>query len=219
MISKFKEINLLFEEIDRHLENEAHFFIIGGAMLLYHGIKPSTKDLDIIIETIKEFTAVENALKKINFKVKLPTRDYKNMDLNQIFVREDFRIDLFQRTVCRGFALSKTMKQRAMKIIELKHLQVFLCSYEDVFLFKTLTEREGDLEDCIAIAQRGIDWNAVLEELKTQIDDSKNKVWITLVGERLDLLEEQNLAIPIMKKVNKLRRDYFKEYEKRKSIS
>ena len=51
MISDFKEINRLLEEINESLAQKVHFFIIGGAMLLYHGIKPATKDIDIIVET------------------------------------------------------------------------------------------------------------------------------------------------------------------------
>lgn len=215
MISNFKELDKLFEEIDNALDKTAHFFVIGGAMLLYHELKEATKDIDIIVDAKQEFLDVQSALKKAGFEARIPTFEYKNIDLNQIFMRADFRIDLFQRTVCKGFCLSEAMKKRALKIAELKHLKVFLCSKEDVFLFKTFTEREGDIEDCLAIAQEGIDWGIILEELKNQIKTSGEHVWITLVGERLDILEARGLEIPVAAELNHLRELYFDDFEKR----
>ena len=102
------------------------------------------------------------------------------------------------------------MINRAEEIISLERIRLFVCSNEDVFLFKTMTEREGDLEDCISLAKRGFNWETILKELKSQIKHSRKDVWVTWVGERLDLLEERGLSIPIMKEVNKLREEYFK---------
>ena len=82
----------------------------------------------------------QNTLRKIGFMTKLPTSEYKKMELNQVFIREDFRIDLFKKTVFKGFSLSDAMKKRAQKILELGCLTVSLCSNEDVFLFKTFTK-------------------------------------------------------------------------------
>lgn len=215
MISKFNDLNKLFEEIDKNPSENFNFYIIGGAMLLYHRMKSATKDIDIIVSSEKEFKITELILKKINFTAKsLPFFGYENVDLSNIFIRDDFRIDLFHKIVCKGFQLSEAMIKRANKILSLKHLSVYLCSPEDVFLFKTFTERDGDIEDCISIAQKKkIDWNTILNELKSQIKLSGNPVWITFVGERLDLLEERGLEIPIMKEVNILREDYFDELE------
>ncbi|MBI5389292.1 hypothetical protein HZB01_02840 [Candidatus Woesearchaeota archaeon] len=215
MISKFEDFNELFKEIDKTLAKKAHLYVIGGAMLLYHGIKDATKDIDIIVETPQEFLQLQKSLKDMGFATRMPTLEYKKVDLNQIFVREDFRLDLFQKTVCKGFSLSKAMQKRAQNIIKLQHLMVSLCSGEDVFLFKTFTEREGDISDCLGLAQRGIDWNAILGEVQSQIKTTGNHVWITWVGERLDILEERGLEIPIMGEVNILREAYFEDYEKR----
>ena len=215
MISKFEELHQLFEEINSNMSEKVHFIVIGGAMLLYHGIKPATKDIDVVVDSSQEFRVAENTMKKLKFVSKLPTIEYKRMNISQIFVRDDFRIDLFQKIVCNGFALSKDMQKRAQKIIEMKYLTISLCSHEDVFLFKTFTEREGDLTDCIALAQRGLDWNIILEEIKNQIKISGNKVWITWIGERLDILQERGLEIPIMRQMDILREEYFDDFEKR----
>lgn len=218
MISDFNELTRLFGEIGNGLGKKVQFYVIGGAMLLYHGMKTATKDIDVIVGKESEYHMAKNALRKLNFTAKAPLFGYEKVDLSQIFVREDFRIDLFHRTVCKGFHLSDGMIRRAQKILELKHLSIFLCSPEDVLLFKTFTEREGDLADCLNIArQKKIDWNTILEEVKDQIKTSGNPVWITWIGERLDLLEDKGLNIPIMKEINALREKYYAELEKRQA--
>jgi hypothetical protein len=214
MISKFENLNKLFEEIDGVLEKNVHFFIIGGAMLLYHNLKNVTKDVDIIVDDLTEFKESEKILKKLKFTTKIPTSEYKNIDISQIFIRDDFRIDLFNKTVCKGFSLSEGMKKRSQEILKLKKLTVSLCSKEDVFLFKTFTEREGDINDCIALSQLELKWSEILDEIKHQIKHSKKEIWITYIGERLDILEERGLEIPILKDINPLRDKYYEELDK-----
>ena len=78
-----------------------------------------------------------------------------------------------------------------------------------------MTEREGDLEDCINLAKKGLDWDIILHELKGQVKDSKKDVWITWIGERLDLLEDRGLAISIKKDIDKMTLAYYEALEKR----
>lgn len=215
MISEFSQINGLFNEISLSLQRKVNFYIIGGAMLLYHKLKEATKDIDIIVNSKKEFHDVEKALKNLKFYTKIPTAEYANVDISQIFIREDFRIDLFNKVVCKGFALSDGMIKRSEKVIETENLDVYLCSKEDIFLFKTFTEREGDIQDCIKLAERGLSWDIVIEELKSQIKKSGNNVWITMVCERLQVLEERGLNIPIMPQIMELVEEYFDDFEKR----
>lgn len=215
MISKFNQIEELFKEIDSALKRKIMIFVIGGVVLLQQGLKPATKDIDLIVETKEEFMLLQNTLESIKFILKIPNIEYKNMNLNQIFIRDDFRIDLFQKEVCGRFSISKEMMKRAVTVLDLEKIKLAFCSNEDIFLFKTMTEREGDLEDCIGLAQRGIKWNIILNELKNQIKQSSQDVWITWVGERLDILEDKGLNIPVMKEINQLREKYFEEYEKK----
>lgn len=223
MISTFEQVRRVFEEIDKNLHKKIQVYMIGGAMLLYHKIKPATKDIDIIVANRSEFETLQTVLKKLHFTTKVPTFEYKKVDLSQIFIRDDLRIDVFHKIVCKGFLLSDPVMKRAEKIMELENLSLFLCFPEDVFIFKTFTERDGDIEDCLRITdQKKLDWNAILEEINTQIQTSGNKVWITWIGERLDILEERGLNIPIMKDVDALREKFFADFEKthaKKSIS
>ena len=214
MISKFEQMDEVFNALDSTLYEHVHFYVIGGAVMLYHGLKAGTKDVDIVVGSLMDFIATEKALKEAGFIPKLPSREYKKLDLSQIFVKGDFRIDLFQRTVCKGFMLSEGMKKRAQKVRELKHLTLSLCSTTDIFLFKTFTEREDDITDCIHLTQSALDWDAMLDEIRHQLKASGNKIWITYIGERMDLLLERGIVIPIMGTIDKLREDYFDAFEK-----
>lgn len=215
MITAFTEIEKLFEEIDNSLNKKVRVYIIGGAALLQRGVKAATKDIDLVVATKEEFWEIQKVLRKIQFISQIPGKEYTHLNLSQIFLRNDFRIDLFETEVCGRFSLSEAMMKRAPLSIKRKHLMVFICSNEDIFLFKTMTEREGDLTDCISIAAtQNLDWEIILEELQSQINRSKQDVWITWVGERLDLLVERGVDIPIMNEVDRLRDAYFEEKEK-----
>ena len=214
MISKFEQLIVLFEEIDKTLNEKVNLYVIGGAVMLYHKLKVETKDIDVVVDSLREFIVTEKTLKNMGFVAKLPTAEYKKVNISQMFIREEWRIDLFQKTVCKGFMLSEGMKERSTKGIGLKNINVFLCSPTDIFMFKTFTEREADIADCISLARSEVNWKAMLREINSQIQVSGNKIWITWIGERLDILEERGLKIPIMSEINKLREKYFSEREK-----
>lgn len=110
------------------------------------------------------------------------------------------------------------MVKRARECLILERLAVYFCSNEDVFLFKNMTERSGDIEDCISLAKRGVEWKIILDEPKNQIILSGQNVWITWVGERLGILADEGLYIPILEEVERLSEAYY-DNELRKSES
>lgn len=67
MISDFKHIEMLFEEVDHYVKTKVDVYVIGGVALLYQGLKPATKDIDLIILRKEEFSAFEHALKNARF--------------------------------------------------------------------------------------------------------------------------------------------------------
>lgn len=219
MIADFKQIEELFKEIDGIMRTKIKIYTIGGAVLLEQGLKAATKDIDIVVETKKEFIELQQSLKKIGFISKIPGKEYLQMNLSQIFQRGDFRIDLFEKEVCGRFSLSKGMINRARKAISLGHIEVYLCSNEDIFLFKTMTDRDGDLADCESLVGAAVEWKIIIDELKSQINMSKQDVWITWVGERLDILEDRGMIIPVMDELNILRNKFFDDFEKRHASS
>ncbi|MEA3514957.1 MAG: DUF6036 family nucleotidyltransferase [Nanoarchaeota archaeon] len=217
MITNYDEIEKLFKEIDKVAEKKINLFVIGGAVLLQQDLKDGTKDIDLVVDTKGDFMEFQKALENLEFKPQIPGKEYGHMNLNQIFQKGDFRVDLFYKEVCGKFSLTEDMMQRANTILYLEKLNVAHCSNEDIFLFKTMTERDGDLEDCIRLGVPGINWEIIIKELQNQIKHSNQDLWITWVGERLDILEDKGLVIPVMNDFDKLRNKYFEDLEKRQS--
>ncbi len=209
MISDFKAIQTLIEEIDTQLTTTIQLYLIGGAALLYQGLKPSTKDIDLIVKITQDQQALKKALTTLQFTGQAPTIDYQNLQLDSIMTRQDFRIDIFAKTVCKKFSLSKQMINRATQLQTTQHLTLNICSNEDIFLFKTMTTRPGDIEDCISLAKRGLNWQIIQDELTNQIKENGQDIWVTWIGERLDIMQEQGLNIPIMKHISQMRDNYF----------
>ncbi|PIN68703.1 hypothetical protein COV93_08440 [Candidatus Woesearchaeota archaeon CG11_big_fil_rev_8_21_14_0_20_43_8] len=215
MIDDFRQINTLFSELDSASDRKIRLYLLGGAVLLFHGLKPATKDIDIVVQSKREFNIFKNRLIECGFQPKIPDKGYTHLNLSQIFVRDDFRIDLFEKTVCKKAALSKNMIRRAKKVSGLKNLEVFLCSREDIFFFKTMTEREGDLDDCMSLAKEGLEWKDILDEVVHQAQSSGNDVWVTWVGEKMDILQQRGLVIPIMDKIHDIVKQYYAMIERK----
>ncbi len=87
----------------------------------------------------------------------------------QILENEDgFRWDIFHEYVCKKLRLSAGMIERSKVLFESGRLAVRLISKEDVFLFKTVTEREDDEADLLHLARAKVDWELVLRECMSQ---------------------------------------------------
>jgi len=205
MIENFSDYESLFNKINQLSKLNIDIYVIGGAALLYREIKPSTKDIDIVVNTREEFDELTRALKILNFRDFSPQiTGYDNFNLAKKLKNEDMHIDIFLKEICSKFSFSKEMVKRSEKIISLDKIKIYLSSNEDIFSFKTMTERPGDLDDCISLAQRGLDWNVILIEMKSQIKNSGKDIWITWINERLIDIEEKGIVIPILDQTNKL---------------
>jgi hypothetical protein len=214
MITKFSMISDLFEELDRASSTSIHIFLIGGGALMKHDLKPYTKDIDIVVDSMGEFEELSRVLVNAGFETQIPGKEYERLAVSQIFIRGDFRIDLFFKYVCGKFYLSKGMKERSQPEMKLERLTLNVCSLEDILLFKSMTERDGDLEDSWNItARRRLKWTAILDEARLQ-SSGENSVWITWITDRLELLAERGAEIPILDEMRALSDKYINEWER-----
>lgn len=213
MITEFSQIERLFHEMSGFVK-KATIYMIGGGALMYHGHKSLTKDVDLVVDTRNEFDDVVEALMKLGFIPQIPDdKAYSRFAISQMFIRENERIDLFCRYVCSKFSLSKGMKERAVKAIEFGDLKIYACSPDDILLFKTMTERGGDMDDCLnVIARYNVKWDVVLGEAQHQALEGQ-EVWITWMTVRLEDIEERGIPIPIMDDMRKLSDDYMRKWE------
>ena len=214
-ITDIKQVFYAFEEMDHSITKKIDIYLIGGAVLLYHSAKQGTKDIDLIVNSKEEYESLINTLKKNDFTLEKPTREYHKLNLENILIKDNYRFDIFNKIVCNNLFLSENMIKRAKLIKEYKNIKLFACSLEDILVFKSITDRDGDIDDCQSIARTNPDWDIVLEEIIYQTKKSGKDVWITWFEERLNLLEDRKIAIPILKNIRKLSLDYYNELEKK----
>ena len=214
MITEFGQIRSLFIEISSLIEEDADIYLIGGGALMYHKSKNLTKDVDIVVRSEGEFDSVLRSLIKAGFTTMLPDcNTYSRLAISQILVRDEFRIDLFCKTVCSKFSLSEGMMKRAGMVGQFGRITLHACSVEDIFLFKCMTERTGDAEDCVRINyERLLNWNVILEEAVEQSRVGQG-VWITWITVRLEELEGKGIRVPIMKEMHNLSDKYIEKWE------
>jgi len=214
MIDNIIQIDNLFQEIDLHLNTRVNIYLIGGVVLLTKDLRKVTKDIDAIVASRKSYLTLKKVFTKLLFTESKPTKEYSRLNLSQIFIRKDYRVDLFENVVCKQLALSKNMISRAKLYKKYNYISVYFCSDEDIFIFKSITDRGGDVIDCIGLAEKRLNWKIILNEIKYQIKLSGNEIWITFFEERLNLMEDKGLVIPIIKEVRKLSEKYYLELEK-----
>ena len=215
MIGDFSDIISLLTEVDKFLKKNVNVFLIGGGALMRYGLRGETKDIDIVVSLDEEYKDMTEALHSVGFSEQVPDKVvYGRMALSDILIRGEYRVDLFCRCVCGRFALSEKMKERALLVLALNKVKLFICSLSDIFLFKSMTERIGDLEDCFNMAaEYELDWDAILEEAKRQsVGDCG--VWITWITNRMEILSERKVRIPILERMISLSDEYMNKLEK-----
>lgn len=127
-----------------------------------------------------------------------------------VYKKEDSRIDVFLQKVGKMLTFTPTMMERATVYHQIGQLTVALASNEDIFLFKSMTPRPGDIKDCELLIQTGLDWKAVFNEIVGQSQD-KDK-WFFWTFEKVCIIEnESGISIPIKSKLLKLVKQNWKE--------
>jgi hypothetical protein len=94
------------------------------------------------------------------------------------------------------------MESRSQLLETSGHLTVEIMSPEDVFVFKAVAGRTGDIEDMNTLIQTGLDFDTVLEELQTQTELLDEEFFVALVNEALiDLEEWFGVTLPLSESV------------------
>lgn len=189
-------------ELGNRLDSTIHAYLFGGANLLLRGLKKATKDLDIVVESEGDFSKLKGALLAMGFepltKKRFTSSDEK-LNPSGIYVSKDLpRFDLFTKVICNALFLTEGMKARA-EAMAFGKLVLHLLSLEDVFLLKSITEREGDLEDMATILKRGGDlrWGEILRTYFEEEGVVKRHFCFTIL-DNIELLQQRGgITIPI----------------------
>jgi len=182
-------------------------FIIGGGGLAFYGLKETTKDIDVVLQSPNDLKTLTEGLGSLKYESPssaVITRPYSQTRASAILENaEGFRWNVFDRQVCNALMLSNEMKTRATELYRRGPLRVLLASKEDIFLFKGVTEREADLDDMRLLAESGLDWNIINQECQNQ-STSTGRLWENALYQKLiDLREKYHIESPIEKPLRK----------------
>ncbi len=216
MIEASAEIDRFVKELSEEVHGPVHLYLLGGGSMMYAGLKYFTKDIDLVVRTEQEYNSCVEAMKRMGFRSIRPGAGYSRMNLSDMMEREDgYRIDIFNDRVCGKLRLSEGMVSRSKERVRHEGVVLSSCSMEDILIFKSITEREGDLQDCKAIIKGTmVDWMIFLKELEEQISTGED-VWITWIADRLwTLKEEARLSIPVLDKIIEMADDYLDKWER-----
>ena len=195
----------LFKDIGKHLERSVEMYLLGGENMRLKGLKNLTKDCDIVVRDNTSFRLVKGALLKMNYEPLVNeyfSEDDKRINPSAILVHQyRSRMDLFTEQIANKLYLSEGMIRRA-ELQQFDRLKLGILSNEDVFLLKSLTEREGDIEDMAKLAQSpGFSWNVIVDEFIYQERETGKNFSRNLL-DSLDLLNERTgIGPPFYKKL------------------
>ena len=206
-----QELESLLERAGDNIEKPVKIYMIGGCALSFKGLKPATKDIDIIVISKEDFNVFDSAMKEIGFQSMNDRENEFYLTALAVYKKDESRIDVFLKQVGKMLFLTNSMVKRAEKYKKYEKLDVNLVSNEDIFLFKSMTSREGDVLDCDRIMKQGIDYDIVYNEIVEQSKE-EGKRWFFWAYESLCRLENFNgTKTPIKNKVFSLIKKHWNE--------
>ena len=203
------EIEQILESIANHLSQTTDIYLFGGAVMVYNNLKPATKDIDILFEKEVDYSSFIKAAKLTEFVTKSVPSEYHQFDMSMMLQhhKSGWRLDLFLKKVCNKFCFNNDVKKRSRLFKKTGNLNIHFISFEDIFLMKSLTHRDRDLDDMGTIMGFGLNF----EELTKEIENQNEHKWDII--ERIISFEEHSgttVAIPL-----KLKEDFEKYSEEK----
>lgn len=185
------DLENIFLMIDGNLSNKARIYLLGGTNLVFRGLRSSTKDIDIVCDK-ESYYLVTKALKKVGFACE-----------KVACIKGEKRVDVFNKKIFREYELTKTIIKRSKLVWKGERLEVLLLPLEFIFLLKSVTERDLDVDDCYIVAKEGLDWKFLFSEALIQQKKIKKVVLISLL-DTLDILREKyGINVKIPRKIEK----------------
>ena len=215
-IREKREMEGLMTRLSESLESPVDLYMIGGGSMMYLGRKLFTKDMDMVVTSRREYDAIFGALTRMGFRSVRPGDGYGRMNLSSILEDDDgHRVDLCESRVCGKLRFSEAMAGRSVERFSKGGLRLCTCAPEDILIFKSITEREGDAADCESILRATrIDWDAVLREVTDQVEDGED-VRITWIADGFYALAERTgYEIPILKELLRMADSFLERWER-----
>lgn len=184
------DIQTFLQDLDKFISKDITIFMIGGGAMALKGLKPATVDIDLVLKTKAEFETLKSGLLKLDYKIDEELHDvnvYKQAVM--VFLKGKSRVDIFIRSIVGMLDFTETMEKRSSLFKDYDNLNVRLSSNEDIFLLKSLSDREKDLPDNRTLIQTELDWNVIIKECVEQ--HRRETKWVFWLYEQICRIEDK----------------------------
>lgn len=181
-----------FEKVIGLLKGQCNPLVVGGFCMIFHGLKDTTKDIDLIFQQKEGLDRFQEALKKANYKLK---------SKNEVTVYQgpELRFDLFLNQIFNAKLNERILNRSEKRPIGNRIIN--FASREDLAVLKGLSSRERDLEDLVGILRsKGFEWEVFQGELLDQLNSMNKRerrfcaMNLGRVLEKLDKKKSKQLA-------------------------
>lgn len=196
------EVLSVLADAGKSCSNRIPAYLVGGGAMAFRGEKDATKDVDLILAAPEQAEELGYALQGLGFEINIqpPIECERSSDARILTVPRGMRVDIFVGTVCGKLVFSEGMRSRSEFYADLGNLSLFVCSREDIFLLKSVTERNRDLDDMVVLYRKGIDKSTLLTECQFQSkhdDLISGRVWETFLLQKIEEMEERyGVSVP-----------------------
>lgn len=165
------------EEFDGWLSESVEVYLLGGSALTVRGLQDQTEDIDLALGIAAHFEHVRQTVRNRGFEVvHEPTKSFEGVGrtLELRHPKRGLHLDLFERQIVGKVWLSERMRERAAEFWTGERVTAYVLSDEDMFLLKAVSGGDvgnrgrSELEALRKYAQRGIEYDVVLEEIRKQ---------------------------------------------------
>ena len=159
---------------DSFLNKRVHLIACGGTALALLGIKPSTKDIDLMVPDLDEYDYLMGILKQLGYK----------SASGWGWKREDgFIFDLFKgKSIHTTELLESPLEEKNhIFVIEFNRIYLGILNYYDIIISKLFRATAIDIDDCLLLIKhkkKDIDFNRLGQRFKetASFDVSEDKV-------------------------------------------
>lgn len=152
----------LLESISKFIEKKINMYALGGTALTILGIKNSTLDIDINIDSEKEYKYICNIFEKIGFEKKGEIR---------WFTQEGLAFDLFHSSYIIGTDLLPDCLKNSKYIRSFGNIKLYTLSLEDIIISKLARGDPRDFDDIKSIINK-IDIKKLIQRYKKTMESS-----------------------------------------------
>jgi len=216
--------NYIETELNRiaeHLQTDVDAYLIGGGAMSLRNLKDTTKDIDLVVANEESFSRLMGTLQELGYEEVTDLGDeYDKLGARHCVRNEEgCQLDLFHRQIADKLFFSDGMQARSEVFLSTQYLSVGLVSLEDIFLFKSVAERPDDIGDMATLIQTGLDFEAIEQEIATQVDLVGGERFVTVISESLERLDEQEgIQTPLDDAIHEYYERYMNGYELRMQL-